>query len=248
MQQAEGERDNPWVSFRQTRSPPPAVHDFGCDKHDAQRDGSLDGRHGHVDEAQRRSGQCEADGAANRSTEEEGCIEENTRRVFGYPDPAFRPSVGGIDRLSSASAEAPLRCRLPDMLNTYVTIPEDRKMRAWEFLGEDQSPPSPPVTLRSLNKLKHEMRAREKSDQERFALFPLIYGDADRRREMLELERMELEMAQLRAEIAATESEAASQSAMTITKNAKSGIAATEIRQDHITKLAKNGLGRNMKA
>ncbi len=121
-------------------------------------------------------------------------------------------------------------------------------MRAWEFLGEDQSPPSPPVTLRSLNKLKHEMRAREKSDQERFALFPLIYGDMDRKREQLELERLELEMAQLRAEIAATESETASKSAMTITKNAKSGLAAVAKGQQQVTKLAKNGLGRKLKA
>ncbi len=114
-------------------------------------------------------------------------------------------------------------------------------MRAWEFLGEDQSPPSPPVTLRSLNKLKHEMRAREKSDQERFALFPLMYGDTSQHREQLELERMELEMAQLRAEIVATESETASKSAMVIHKNAKSGIAAKAKSQDHINKLAKNG-------
>ncbi len=121
-------------------------------------------------------------------------------------------------------------------------------MRAWEFLGEHRSPPSMPVTIRSLNKLKHEMRAREKSDQERFALFPLIYGDADRRREMLELERMELEMAQLRAEIAATEAETAAKSAMVLHKNAKSGVAATVIRQDHITNLAKSGLGRKLKA
>ncbi len=108
-------------------------------------------------------------------------------------------------------------------------------MRAWEFLGEHRAPPSPPVTLRSLNKLKHEMRAREKSDQERFALFPLIYGDTDRKREQLELERMELEMAQLRAEIAATEAETAAteaeiaaKSTMALTKNAKSGIDAME--------------------
>jgi len=121
-------------------------------------------------------------------------------------------------------------------------------MRAWEFLGEHRTPPSPPITLRSLNKLKHEMRAREKSDQERFALFPLMYGDTSQHREQLELERMELEMAQLRAEIAATEAETASNSAIILHKNAKSGIAATVIRQDHITKLAKNGLGRKLKA
>ncbi len=121
-------------------------------------------------------------------------------------------------------------------------------MRAWEFLGEDRAPPSPPVTLRSINKLKHEMRAQEKSDQERFALFPLIYGDTGRRREQLELERLELEMAQLRAEIAATEAETASKTAMVIHKNAKSGIAAMAKNRGQDTKLAKNGLGRELKA
>ncbi len=121
-------------------------------------------------------------------------------------------------------------------------------MRAWEFLSEDQSPPSPPITLRSLNKLKHEMRAQEKSDQERFALFPLIYGDTSQHREQLELERMELEMAQLRAEIAATEAETASKSAIILHKNAKSGIASMTKNRGQITKLAKNGLGRELKA
>ncbi len=76
----------------------------------------------------------------------------------------------------------------------------------------------------------------------------LIAVLATRNRELLELERMELEMAQLRAEIAATEAETASKSAMVIHKNAKSGVAATQIQQDHITKLANNGLGREMKA
>lgn len=55
-------------------------------------------------------------------------------------------------------------------------------------------------------------------------------------------------MAQLRAEIAATEAETAAKSAMSIHKNAKRGIAAMEKSRGQITKLAKNGLGRNMKA
>ncbi len=67
-------------------------------------------------------------------------------------------------------------------------------MRAWEFLGENRSPPSPPVTLRALNKLKLEAQAKAREEQARFALMPLIYGNADRRREQLELERLELEM------------------------------------------------------
>jgi hypothetical protein len=118
--------------------------------------------------------------------------------------------------------------------------PEDSKMRAWEIL-ENRNPPSKAITLRALHKMKLEAQAKAREEQERFALMPLIYGDLDRKRKMLEL-------AQLRAEIAATEAETAAKSAMVIHKNAKSGIAATQIHQDHITKLAKNGLGRKLKA
>ncbi len=120
-------------------------------------------------------------------------------------------------------------------------------MRAWEFLGEHRAPPSSPVTLRALHKMKLEAQAKTREEQERFALMPLIYANSDRRREQLELERLELEMAQLRAEIAATESETASKSAMIIHKNAKSGIEAIAKNHGQITKLAKNGLGRELK-
>ena len=65
-------------------------------------------------------------------------------------------------------------------------------MRAWEFLGEHRSPPSPPVTLRALHKMKLEAQSKAREEQERFALMPLIYVNTDGRREQLELERMAL--------------------------------------------------------
>lgn len=71
-------------------------------------------------------------------------------------------------------------------------------MRAYEIL-ENRDPPSKPVTLRALNKIKHEMRAREESERRRLELLPLIYGNPEKRRESLELERLELELAQMRA-------------------------------------------------
>ena len=80
-------------------------------------------------------------------------------------------------------------------------------MRAYEFL-ENRNPPSHPLTLRALHKLKHESKARKNSERERLELLPLIYGNPDRRRERLELERLELELEQMKAEIAATEAEA----------------------------------------
>ena len=79
------------------------------------------------------------------------------------------------------------------------------------------------------------------------ALMPLMYGDADRRREQLELERMELEMAQLRADINATNTETAAKSPMAIHDIAKSGIDAAEKSQQKLTKLAKSGIGRSLK-
>ena len=120
-------------------------------------------------------------------------------------------------------------------------------MRAWEIL-ENRNPPSKKVTLRALHKMKLEAQAKAREERERIALMPLMYGDMSRKREMLELERLELEMAQLRAEIAGTEAETTAKSAMALTKNAKDGIAAMEKGRDQITKLAKNGLGRRMKA
>lgn len=123
-------------------------------------------------------------------------------------------------------------------------------MRAWEILTEheDNNPPSKPVTLRSLNKLKHEMRAAEISRRERLKLLPLIYGNQDKRRERLELERLELELAQTRAEIAATEAETAAKSRDRISDMAKSGIKAAKQSEQEVTALAKHGmLGRRKK-
>ena len=120
-------------------------------------------------------------------------------------------------------------------------------MRAWEILDEQVLPPSKPISLRLLHKLKLEAKHKAQQEQERFALFPLMYGNADIRRERRELERLELEMAQLRAEILATQTETASKSAITLHQNAKSGIKSAEKNQAHITKLAKNSLGRELK-
>ena len=121
-------------------------------------------------------------------------------------------------------------------------------MRAWEFLGENRSPPSKPVTLRALNKMKIKAKATARTEQKRLALMPLMYGNAERRREQLELERLRLELEQTKAEIAATQAETEAKSSTALTANAKSGIATMEKSHDQITELAKKGLGRKMKA
>ena len=120
-------------------------------------------------------------------------------------------------------------------------------MRAWE-LNENNDPPTKPITLRALHKLKIEAKAEAKSEQERLAFMLVMYGDSDRRREQLELERLELEMMQLRADINATNMETASKSAMVVHTNAQSGIDAAEKSQQKLTKMAKSGIGRTLKA
>lgn len=119
-------------------------------------------------------------------------------------------------------------------------------MRAYEFL-EHSDPPSKPLTLRALNTLKREKKDREKSDQERLSLVRIMYADPASQQEQLDLERQRLELEQLKAEIAATNTETAAKSAMALHSNAKSGITAMDKNQQKITKLAKNGLGRQKK-
>lgn len=133
-----------------------------------------------------------------------------------------------------------------EKINTYAYHYKDKKMRAWEFT-ENLNPPSKPITLRALHKLKIEAKSKAQGDQERMALMPIMYGDAGRRSEQLELERLELEMAQLRADIAATNAETATKSATLLHKNAKSGLKAKQQQQQKLTKLAKSALGRELK-
>ena len=111
-------------------------------------------------------------------------------------------------------------------------------MRAYEFL-ENRNPPSHPLTLRALHKLKHEGKAREESENRRLELLPKMYGNPARRREELELERLELELAQMRAEIAATEAEVGLRSREAISDMARSGIAGAKSADQKVTDMAK---------
>ena len=116
-------------------------------------------------------------------------------------------------------------------------------MRAWEIL-ENKNPPSKLITLRALHKMKIQNKENARLEQERFSLMPLMYGNLDRKREMLELAQLRAEIAAKMAETAATEAETAT----ALKKNAKSGIDAMEKSQQRITNIANSGLGRNMKA
>jgi len=120
-------------------------------------------------------------------------------------------------------------------------------MRAYEIL-ENRNPPSHPLTLRALHKLKHEGKAKAESENRRLELLPKMYGNPARRREELELERLELELRQMKAEIAATVAEVGLKSREAVSDMAKSGIASMELSDQKLTDLARDGmLGRRKK-
>jgi hypothetical protein len=120
-------------------------------------------------------------------------------------------------------------------------------MRAYEIL-ENRNPPSHPLTLRALHKLKHEGKAKEESENRRLELLPKMYGNPARRREELELERLELELKQMRAEIAATVAEVGLKSREAVSNMARSGIAAGKLMDRKVADLARDGmLGRRKK-
>jgi hypothetical protein len=75
-----------------------------------------------------------------------------------------------------------------------------------------------------------------------------MYGNPERRREELKLERLELEMKQMRAEIAATVTGVGLKSREAVSYMARSGIAGMELADQKVTDLARDGmLGRRKK-
>ncbi|MBC8270003.1 MAG: hypothetical protein H8E36_14760 [Rhodospirillaceae bacterium] len=121
-------------------------------------------------------------------------------------------------------------------------------MRAWEFLNEDREPPSKPITIRAIHKMKLAAKRHQASEEKRHALMAIMYADPASEQVNNDLERQRLELEQLRTEIAATKAETKNKSATLLHHSAKRGIKAAEKSQNHVTKLAKSGLGRKFKA
>ena len=117
-------------------------------------------------------------------------------------------------------------------------------MRAWEFIGEGNQPPSNPITLRSLNKLKIRARQKSAEDQQRFALMPLIYGNSEHIKDQLDIQRQKLEIQQLEMQI---RKEQDSETYDAISAMAKSGIDAADENKKKLAGMAKSGLGRSRK-
>lgn len=120
-------------------------------------------------------------------------------------------------------------------------------MRAYEFLNENREPPSKPITIRALHKMKLDQQRHLAAEQERHALMAVMYSDPASNQEQIDLERQRLELEQLRAEIAKTKAETKNKSAIALHNSAKQGLKSKQQTQKHVTKLAKSSLGRELK-
>jgi hypothetical protein len=120
-------------------------------------------------------------------------------------------------------------------------------MRAYEFLFENREPPSKPITIRALHKMKLAAKRHEAAENERRAIMRVMYSDPDSEQEKNDLERQRLELEQLRAEILDTNTETANKSAIALHNNAKQGIKSAQKTKQHLTKLVKSALGRELK-
>ena len=111
-------------------------------------------------------------------------------------------------------------------------------MRAHEFITENQKR-GPEISLRHLNHLKHEGRARAASHARQAALKRMMYANPAREHERIELEKARLELEQQKVELAATKAQARSQSHEAITDMADAGTEADQQTRAKIASMAR---------
>ena len=110
--------------------------------------------------------------------------------------------------------------------------------------------PSHRMTLRDLHNKRLKITRDKKQEQEKNFIRSIMYSDNSWKLEALEIARLELELAELRANINKTKTETAEvadKSAIALHRSAQSGIDAAKKNDQKLTKLAKSGVGRNLK-
>lgn len=118
-------------------------------------------------------------------------------------------------------------------------------MRAYEFIKEEhQISSSQPITIRNLHAMKLAAKRAEIAHQERLALMQIMYADPETQQQKFEHEKQRFELEQLRAELDATKSETENKSAIALHHSAKEGLKSKQQSHQHLTRLAKSGLGR----
>ena len=116
-------------------------------------------------------------------------------------------------------------------------------MRAYEFISETENS-RPAISLRQLNDLKHEVRAREVSLARRDRLLKIMYANPAKELERIDLEKARLELEQQQVELASAKSEAQAEISKAISGMAKAGSEADQQYQSKISNLAQAEMRR----
>ncbi len=137
------------------------------------------------------------------------------------------------------------RCLINTMKERGVSV------RAYEFMIEDHGvSPSQRMTLRHLHQIRKKAAKDQREEQERNVIRSIMYSDNAWKLEALEISRLELELAELRANINKTETETietASKSAIALHSSAKRGIKSAAKQKQKFDKTIKSALGRDLK-
>ena len=116
-------------------------------------------------------------------------------------------------------------------------------MRAWEFITETENS-RPAISLRQLNDLKHELRAREASRARRDRLVKVMYANPAKELEQIDLEKTRLELEQQKAELTAVKAEAHAETTIAISSMAKAGSKADQQSRSKISSMAQTEMRR----
>jgi hypothetical protein len=115
----------------------------------------------------------------------------------------------------------------------------ETEMRAYEFLNEQA------WTLKALNAKKEDILYRKNDYEQRMKLIPIMYGDRIRQREELELERMRLELEELKADIAATNAKTNSEQTARILDIADAGVKFEQYNKQAVKNNTAAGIKQN---
>ncbi len=116
-------------------------------------------------------------------------------------------------------------------------------MRAWEFITEKENRRSA-ISLRQLNGLKHEVRAREASRARRDQLVKIMYANPAKELERIELEKSRLELDRQKFELTSTKAENQAEASNAIHNMAKSGSKADSLQRSKISNMAQTEIRR----
>ena len=119
-------------------------------------------------------------------------------------------------------------------------------MRAFEFIAEKKDR-RPEISLRHLHYLKRERDRVAGSHERRLPILRAMYAHSGWEVERLELEKARLDVAQQKAELAATEAEAQADARDAISNMAKAGSKASQRSRDKVAAMAQTQMRRRKK-